>query len=167
MRVVRNSDCAEFQRRSLRIINLRPDQMASTAQTFTSTKPSGSARARMTSSVRSVSTLAVFFGHETVDKTDQQFAIECSEQHAAGSFRRDEMRQRDNVEIGNTPDLFLHLLDSAQFRKGLNLANGNVVRTQFLSRVVLRVRAAPVSTVRSLPLNPLSRSPPDSAGSTG
>src|SRR2546430_9218202 len=50
---------------SRRIINFNPDQVSSTAQTFISTKPSGSATARMTSSVMSVGTLADFFGQET------------------------------------------------------------------------------------------------------
>jgi hypothetical protein len=50
---------------SRRIINFNPDQISSTAQTFTSTKPSGNAISRMTSSVTSVETPEDFFGHET------------------------------------------------------------------------------------------------------
>src|SRR6266480_7733759 len=50
---------------SRRIINFSPDQVSSTAHTFTSTNPSGSATARITSSVVSVATPADFFGHET------------------------------------------------------------------------------------------------------
>src|SRR5438270_5886646 len=48
-----------------RIINFNPDQVSSTAQTLTSTSPSGNATLRMVSSVISVGTPADFFGHET------------------------------------------------------------------------------------------------------
>src|SRR2546430_13466236 len=54
-----------FFRFCRRIINFNPDQVSSTAHTFTSTNPSGRATARMTSSVTSVGTPADFFGHET------------------------------------------------------------------------------------------------------
>src|SRR6266700_5412000 len=50
---------------SRRTINFNPDQVSSTAHTFTSTNPSGSATARITSSVTSVGTPADFFGQET------------------------------------------------------------------------------------------------------
>src|SRR5437764_1059718 len=50
---------------SRRIINFNPDQVSSTAQTFVSTRPSGSATARMTSSVTLVGTPDDFLGHET------------------------------------------------------------------------------------------------------
>src|ERR1051326_3146741 len=50
---------------SFRIINFNPDQISSTAQTLMSTKPKGSATARITSSVTSVGTPDDFFGHET------------------------------------------------------------------------------------------------------
>src|SRR5438270_4381171 len=50
---------------SRRIINFNPDQVSSTAQTFTSTNPSGNAISRITSSVRSVEIPEDFFGHET------------------------------------------------------------------------------------------------------
>src|SRR5437588_1421737 len=52
-------------RLSRRIINFNPDPVSSTAQTLMSTKSSGSATARMTSSVTSVTTPDDFFGHET------------------------------------------------------------------------------------------------------
>jgi hypothetical protein len=42
-----------------------PDQTSLTAQTFTSTKPRGSASLRMVSSTMSVGTLEDFFGQET------------------------------------------------------------------------------------------------------
>ena len=50
---------------SRRIINFKPDQVSSTAQTLMSTNPSGRATARITSSVTSVATPDDFFGHET------------------------------------------------------------------------------------------------------
>src|SRR5438132_11012804 len=50
---------------SRRIINFNPDQVSSTAQTFTSTNPSGNAISRITSSVTSVEMPEDFFGHET------------------------------------------------------------------------------------------------------
>lgn len=53
------------QRNALRTTSLRPDQVASTAQTFTSTKPSGKATSRTVSSVMSVATFAAFLGQET------------------------------------------------------------------------------------------------------
>ena len=46
-------------------ISLSPLQTSSTAQTLTSTNPSGSASERTTSSVMSVGTLAAFFGQDT------------------------------------------------------------------------------------------------------
>src|SRR5688572_11331102 len=51
-------------RNDFRITNFRPDQVSSTAQTFTSTKPSGSASSRIVSSVISVSTFAAFFDQD-------------------------------------------------------------------------------------------------------
>src|SRR5260370_39190601 len=50
---------------STRMTSFNPDHVSSTAQTLTSTRPSGNANARTTSSVTSVGTLAAFFGHET------------------------------------------------------------------------------------------------------
>src|SRR5262245_3245947 len=55
----------DLQRSSLRTTSLSPDHTSSTAQTLMSTKPSGSATSRTTSSVISVGTLADFFGHDT------------------------------------------------------------------------------------------------------
>ena len=54
-----------FVRSATRITSFSPDHTASTAHTFTSTKPSGSAAARIASSVTSVGTFDAFFGHET------------------------------------------------------------------------------------------------------
>src|SRR5882724_2097690 len=48
-----------------RTTSFNPDQVSSTAHTFTSTNPSGSATERITSSVTSPGTPADFFGHET------------------------------------------------------------------------------------------------------
>jgi hypothetical protein len=44
---------------------LSPDHVSSIAQTFTSTKPSGSESSRTTSSVISDGTFDDFFGHDT------------------------------------------------------------------------------------------------------
>src|SRR5262249_15049729 len=52
------------QRSSFRTTSLSPDHVSSTAQTLTSTNPSGSATSRIASSVTSVGTLAAFFGQE-------------------------------------------------------------------------------------------------------
>lgn len=48
--------------------SFRPDQISSTAQTFTSTKPKSRAISRMVSWVISVGTLAAFFGHDAQTK---------------------------------------------------------------------------------------------------
>src|SRR5262249_12070598 len=48
-----------------RITSLSPDHVVSTVHTLMSTSPSGRARSRMTFSVTSVATFAVFFGHDT------------------------------------------------------------------------------------------------------
>src|SRR6185312_14361228 len=56
---------AEAHRSSFRITSLRPDQTSLTAQTFTSTNPSGSATSLTVSSVMSVATFDAFFGQET------------------------------------------------------------------------------------------------------
>src|SRR5213596_1579866 len=53
------------QRSSLRTTSLRPDQTSLTAQTLTSTYPSGSASSRIASSVTVVGTFAAFFGQDT------------------------------------------------------------------------------------------------------
>src|SRR5207244_3777024 len=50
---------------SFRTISFSPDQVSSIAHTFTSTKPSGSATARITSSVTSAGMPDDFFGQET------------------------------------------------------------------------------------------------------
>src|SRR5450631_4223745 len=52
------------QRSSFRTTNFRADHTSETAQTFTSTKPSGNATSRIMSSVTSVGTFEDFFGHE-------------------------------------------------------------------------------------------------------
>ena len=70
--------------------------------------------------------LAVFVGHKTVDKPDQGLAIESAKQYAACCLHGDEVRERHDVEIGNAPNFLLQFLDSAQFRKSLDRANGNV-----------------------------------------
>jgi hypothetical protein len=49
----------------LRTTSLSPDHVSSIAQTFTSTKPSGSATSRTMSSVISDGTFEDFFGHDT------------------------------------------------------------------------------------------------------
>src|SRR5215471_6702012 len=49
---------------SRRPINFNPDQVSSIAHTFTSTNPTGSATARLTSPVTSVGTPTDFLGHE-------------------------------------------------------------------------------------------------------
>src|SRR5690606_2071851 len=51
--------------RARRTTSLSPDHTSETAQTFTSTNPSGRASSRITSSVISVGTPDDFFGHET------------------------------------------------------------------------------------------------------
>ncbi|HEY7170031.1 MAG TPA: hypothetical protein VH417_04235 [Vicinamibacterales bacterium] len=52
-------------RRAVLITSFNPDQVSSTAHTFTSTKPSGSAISRIRSSVTVVTTPEAFFGHDT------------------------------------------------------------------------------------------------------
>jgi hypothetical protein len=49
---------------SRRITNFSPDQVASMAQTLTSTRPSGNAMSLTTTSVRSLFTPDAFFGQE-------------------------------------------------------------------------------------------------------
>ena len=56
---------ATSARSSLRSTSFSPDQVSSTAQTLMSTRPIGNATARMVSSVMSVGTFEVFFGHDT------------------------------------------------------------------------------------------------------
>ena len=70
--------------------------------------------------------LAVFLGHETVNEPDQRLAIESAEQHTAGCLNGDEVRERHDVEIGDAPNFLLQFLDGAQFREGLDRANGNI-----------------------------------------
>src|SRR5881275_421780 len=53
------------QRNSLRTRSLRPDQTSLTAQTLTSTNPSGNATSRIVSSVTVVGTFAAFLGQDT------------------------------------------------------------------------------------------------------
>src|SRR5262252_284726 len=50
---------------ALGITNFSPDQTSSTAQTLMSTRPSGSAVSRTTTSLRSVATPLAFLGHDT------------------------------------------------------------------------------------------------------
>src|SRR6516162_5674062 len=54
-----------YGRFSTRITSFSPDQVSSTAHTFTSTSPSGNASVRTTSSEISVGTLEAFFGQDT------------------------------------------------------------------------------------------------------
>src|SRR6185369_8226486 len=57
--------CGRTSRFCRRTTSLRPDQVASTAQTFTSTRPIGRQTSRITSSVMSVGTFDAFFGQLT------------------------------------------------------------------------------------------------------
>src|SRR5579863_2620621 len=50
---------------SFGITNFRPDQVSSIAHTLISTRPSGSAASRTTTSLKSLSTPDDFFGHDT------------------------------------------------------------------------------------------------------
>lgn len=59
------ADRADDPRSETRITSLSPDHTSLTAQTLTSTNPSGSATARITSSVTSDGTFEAFFGHDT------------------------------------------------------------------------------------------------------
>ena len=52
-------------RSSFRTTSFNPDHVSSTAHTLMSTNPIGSATSRITSSVMSVGTFDVFFGHDT------------------------------------------------------------------------------------------------------
>ena len=54
-----------YQRSSFLTTSFSPDHTSSTAQTLTSTKPSGNATSRTVSSVISVGTFDAFFGHDT------------------------------------------------------------------------------------------------------
>jgi len=68
--------------------SLRPDQTSSTAHTFTSTSPSGSAISRMVSSVMSVGVFEAFFGHE-IQIAPSGFSLASVERtFAARSARR-------------------------------------------------------------------------------
>src|SRR5687768_10170420 len=62
MRPIRNR---KDQRSDLRKTSLSPDQISSTAQTLTSTRPNGSATSRIVSSVMSVATFEAFLGQLT------------------------------------------------------------------------------------------------------
>src|SRR5438045_5427593 len=64
-KLIPNTDDARCHRSLSLRTNLRPDQVSSTAQTFTSTSPNSSPKVRTTPSVRSVSTPDVFFGQAT------------------------------------------------------------------------------------------------------
>jgi len=55
-------------RSETRITSFNPDHTSLTAQTLISTKPSGRAISRIVSSVISVGTFELFFGHETHTK---------------------------------------------------------------------------------------------------
>src|ERR1700694_1315402 len=63
-KLIANRTRAKSQRSLSRRTNLSPDQVASTAHTFTSTSPSSRPIARITFSVRSVGAQALCFGHE-------------------------------------------------------------------------------------------------------
>src|SRR6266513_2446295 len=71
-----------------RITSFSPDQVSSIAHTFTSTKPSGSATARITSSVTSVGTPADFFGHET-----QSVPVSATFSRNIGNFFSNSLRR--------------------------------------------------------------------------
>src|ERR1041384_7542381 len=71
-----------FGRSFKRNTNFNPDQISSTAQTFTSTIPLAMPIARITSSVRSVATPEDFFGHEIQNIAEEfSFAQYRSEEH--------------------------------------------------------------------------------------
>src|SRR4051812_45291087 len=62
--LIRGAPTARRQRSLTRRTNLRPDQVSSTAHTFTSTSPAASPTRLTTSSVRSVATPDAFLGHD-------------------------------------------------------------------------------------------------------
>ena len=90
---------------SRRIISLRPDQISSTAQTLTSTRPIGRATSRITSSVMSVGTLEAFLGQLIQTKPDGDYvgfvtketATEVELRDPSGkvsALRKDQIRKR-------------------------------------------------------------------------
>jgi hypothetical protein len=72
----------------LLMTSLSPDQVSSTAQTFTSTSPSGKAISRITSSVTSVGFLDAFFGQETQTAASARMSLRSCGNRTASSARR-------------------------------------------------------------------------------
>ena len=73
----------------------RADQVSSTAQTFVSTSPNGSANSRTTSSVTVVGRPALFFGHETQSMASSRIFLRSAGRSFASlhAFRAEIMNQ--------------------------------------------------------------------------
>ena len=82
--------------------SFRPDQTSLTAQTFTSTNPSGSANSRTVSSVMSVCTFDSFFGQET--QTAASLLMDF--RRARSSAFRDDFRSLNMWTISVHRDIF-------------------------------------------------------------
>ncbi len=77
----------------------RADQVSSTAQTFVSTRPSGSAHSRTTSSVTVVGTPALFFGHETQSMASSRIFL----RNTGRSFASARVPCRNNESVAASP----------------------------------------------------------------
>src|ERR1051325_5969365 len=63
---------------------------------------------------------------KAIDKSHEGRAVERADQHAARFLRRDEMRQRYDIEIRNAPDFLLQILNRVHLRELINLAYADV-----------------------------------------
>src|SRR6266568_2777569 len=81
----------EDQRSLFLMTSFSPDHVSVTAQTLTSTNPSGSATARIESSVTSVATPDDFFGHE----------IQTKPAGSSASLKRGSVRSRSRRAFVN------------------------------------------------------------------
>src|SRR5438874_453750 len=72
----------------------------------------------------------VFTSHKTVNKTDQSFIIECTEQNAAGCLGRYKLSKWHNVEIGYSPNLLLKLLNRSHISRLPDLGDNNICKSR-------------------------------------
>src|SRR5688572_24693917 len=73
--------------------------------------------------VRVMGCLAVFNRRETVDKASENVIVKSANKDTSGCLGGHEMRERDDVEIGNAPDLPLQVFYRMQLGGRFDIAD--------------------------------------------
>src|SRR5437867_1203544 len=74
----------------------------------------------------------IFKTRKTVNKTDQSFIIECTEQNAPGCLGRDKLSKWHNVEIRYAPNFLLKLLNRSHISRPHDLGDDDICKSRYV-----------------------------------